>query len=90
MSARKSEKTPKSFEESLEKLNDIIERMESAELPLDDIIQSYEEGMVYLKFCREKLKAAELKIEKLQPDEGEEGPGDEEENEESKDSIDLF
>ncbi len=88
MPAKKSEPAPKSFEESLEKLNGIIEKLESADLPLDDIIQSYEEGMVYLKFCREKLKAAELKIEQLQP----EGEGDEpdQEDEEEKDAIDLF
>jgi exodeoxyribonuclease VII small subunit len=63
--------------------------MESAELPLDDIIQSYEEGMVYLKFCREKLKAAELKIEKLQPGD-DTGPEAATSSDEKKDDIDLF
>lgn len=85
---KKQKESEATFEEALEKLNTIVERMETAELPLDEIIQSYEEGMAHLKFCQEKLKAAEIKIEKLQLAEAPEGEEDGEKAE--KDDIDLF
>jgi exodeoxyribonuclease VII small subunit len=53
------------FESALQRLEEIVEAMEAGELPLDDLIARYEEGMGHLKFCEEKLKRAEQKIEKL-------------------------
>jgi len=85
---KKQKESDATFEEALEKLNTIVEKMETAELPLDEIIQSYEEGMAHLQFCQEKLKAAEIKIEKLQLAEAPEGEEDGEKAE--KDDIDLF
>ncbi len=54
-----------SFEQGLEKLESIVEQMESGELPLDKLISQYEEGNRYLKQCELKLKEAEKKIEIL-------------------------
>ncbi|MDR2462892.1 MAG: exodeoxyribonuclease VII small subunit [Verrucomicrobiales bacterium] len=56
------------FENAIARLEEIVERMESAELPLDHVISSYEEGMKLLAFCGEKLAAAERKIELLTRD----------------------
>jgi len=54
------------FEEALKKLEDIVETMESGELPLEALLARYEEGMRLLKICQEKLAEAELKIQQLE------------------------
>ncbi|MDR1304594.1 MAG: exodeoxyribonuclease VII small subunit [Verrucomicrobiales bacterium] len=56
------------FEDAVARLEEIVARMESAQLPLDSIIGNYEEGMKLLAFCGEKLTAAEQKIELLTRD----------------------
>lgn len=63
MSARK---TPKgSFEDSLNRLEKIVESLERGQVPLDDALNLYEEGIQLSKACAEKLKAAEMRIKKL-------------------------
>lgn len=57
------EKTaPLSFEAGIERLEDIVEQMESDKLPLEDLLLRYEEGLKLVKLCSEKLKAAEARI----------------------------
>ena len=53
------------FEDALERLESILESMESGNTPLADLVAKFEEGSTLLKVCQEKLKEAELKIEKL-------------------------
>ena len=64
----KSGKTPRdvTFEDAVEKLESIVEEMESDDLPLEKLLVRYEEGANMVKFCGEKLKAAELKVEQLE------------------------
>lgn len=58
--------TEKSFEEALSRLEEIVRIFEgSAEMPLEEMIASYEEGLGLAKFCQQKLDEAELKIEEL-------------------------
>ena len=54
------------FEEALEKLEGVVDAMESGELPLESLISKYEEGMRLAKVCQEKLAEAELKIQQLE------------------------
>lgn len=54
-----------SFETALEKLESIVESMESGEVPLADLLAKFEEGTRLLKVCETRLKDAELKIEQL-------------------------
>ena len=54
-----------SFENALEKLESIVESMESGEVPLADLLAKFEEGTRLLKVCEGRLKDAELKIEQL-------------------------
>ncbi len=54
-----------SFETALEKLESIVESMESGEVPLADLLAKFEEGNRLLKICESRLKDAELKIEQL-------------------------
>lgn len=66
MSASEGTKDEKlSFEEALEKLEFIVESMESGEIALEDLVLKFEEGDALLKCCNKRLKDAELKIEKL-------------------------
>jgi len=54
------------FEEALQKLEGIVEAMESDDLPLETLLAKYEEGAKLLKICQEKLAEAELKIQQLE------------------------
>jgi exodeoxyribonuclease VII small subunit len=54
-----------SFETALEKLESIVESMESGEIPLAELLAKFEEGTRLLKVCEARLKDAELKIEQL-------------------------
>jgi len=54
-----------SLEHSLHRLQEIAESLEQGDVPLDDAVNLYEEGIRISKECAEKLKAAELKIKKL-------------------------
>lgn len=51
------------FETAMERLEKIVEQMESGNLPLEDVIVRYEEGMKLVKICQERLAAAEQKID---------------------------
>lgn len=53
------------FEESLEKLENIVKKLESGEIPLDDAINEFNQAMKLAKNCDEKLKAAEEAITKI-------------------------
>ena len=54
------------FEEALQKLEGVVEAMESDDLPLETLLAKYEEGARLVKICQEKLGEAELKIQKLE------------------------
>lgn len=60
-----ADKKELSFEESLEKLESIVKKLESGEVPLDDAINEFTEAMKLAKACDEKLKNAEEAITKL-------------------------
>jgi exodeoxyribonuclease VII small subunit len=54
-----------SFEQAISRLERIVADMESAELPLEDVLKKYEEGTRLVRFCAQKLDEAEKKIELL-------------------------
>src|SRR5438876_524128 len=54
-----------SFEKALQRLEKIVEQMESAELPIEEVLKQYEEGIELVKFCGQKLEEAEKKVEVL-------------------------
>ena len=58
------------FEESLERLENIVKKLESGEVPLDDAIKEFNEAMNLAKKCDEKLKAAEEAITKIVKEDG--------------------
>lgn len=56
------------FESALEKLEEIVDKLESGDIGLDESIKQYEEGMKLLRFCTAKLEEVEKKIEILVKD----------------------
>ena len=62
--AKKKEK----FEEALQKLEAIVTQMEEADLPLEETLKAFEEGVRLARYCASKLDEAERKVEKLMRD----------------------
>ncbi len=60
-----SKKKENSFEESLNRLQEISEALESGEVGLEESIKLYEEGISLAKLCFSTLKDAELKVTEL-------------------------
>ena len=54
-----------SFEEALEKLEKIVNQLESGQIKLEDAVKVYEEGVQLKKICEKKLSDAQMKVEKL-------------------------
>jgi exodeoxyribonuclease VII small subunit len=64
MPAKASQTHPEiSFETAVERLEQIVEAMESDKLPLADLLVRYEEGTRLVKLCQQQLAAAEKRIE---------------------------
>jgi exodeoxyribonuclease VII small subunit len=53
------------FEEAQRELEQIVHRLESGEAPLDEALKLWKRGEELHRFCKERLDAAEGKIEEL-------------------------
>jgi exodeoxyribonuclease VII small subunit len=54
------------FEEAMQKLESIVDAMESGELPLESLMAKFEEGTRLAKLCQSKLAQAEVKVQQLE------------------------
>jgi exodeoxyribonuclease VII small subunit len=63
---QKSEKP--TLEAAMQRVTEIVSEMEEGSLPLEALILRYEEGVGLVKFCQEKLDAAEKKIQIISRD----------------------
>jgi exodeoxyribonuclease VII small subunit len=54
-----------SFETAMERLEKIVEEMESSKLPLEELLTRYEEGIRLVGVCNQQLAGAENRIETL-------------------------
>ena len=63
-----SEVKAPSFEEALQQLEQIVQKLEKGELPLEESLKLYEEGIRLSRLCHGKLEEAEGKIEMLMKD----------------------
>lgn len=66
---QKSSKDKMSFEKALKQLEEIVNKLESGDLGLEDSLELFEEGIKLSRFCSKKLELAEKKIEMLTKDE---------------------
>ncbi len=53
------------FEEALKQLEDIVRDLEGGKSKLDDAIKSYERGALLKQHCEDKLKQAQMRIDKI-------------------------
>ncbi|KHE71663.1 exodeoxyribonuclease VII small subunit [Halobacillus sp. BBL2006] len=60
-----------SFEEAMEQLEGLVEKLETGEVPLEKAIQYYQEGMKLSKICNEKLGNVEKQMQQIMNEHGE-------------------
>jgi len=54
-----------SFEEALKRLEEIVEKLESGELSLQEMVTNFEEGMRLSRHCKKILNEVQGKVEKI-------------------------
>lgn len=59
---------PASYELAVQELEQLVSRLESGQLPLDELLDAYRRGAALLAYCRERLQAVEDQVKLL--DEG--------------------
>lgn len=56
------------FEEALKRLEEMVQKLEEGNLPLDESLQVFEEGIELSRFCEQKLNQAEGRVEMILKD----------------------
>lgn len=68
MAGKKTAPAQGTFEESLHRLEEIVNQLEQGDVPLEDSLVLYEEGIRLSKTCAERLTRAETTLKKLNKD----------------------
>jgi exodeoxyribonuclease VII small subunit len=55
------------FEQAYQALTETVEKLEAGNLPLEEALSLYQQGMALAKFCNQQLDTAELRISVLSP-----------------------
>jgi exodeoxyribonuclease VII small subunit len=63
MPTAKKTEPGQNFESAMDRLEEIVEQMESGKMMLEELIVRYEEGMKLVKVCQERLASAEQRVE---------------------------
>ena len=58
------------FEDSLKQLEDLVERLESGEISLEESLQDFERGVTLVRTLRERLDQAQQRVDKIVEQEG--------------------
>ncbi|MGZ0086286.1 exodeoxyribonuclease VII small subunit [Caldibacillus thermoamylovorans] len=66
-----SEEKELTFEEAMKQLETIVEKLEEGNVPLEEAIAFFQEGMKLSKLCHDKLQQVENKLEYLLREDGE-------------------
>lgn len=66
-----SEKEKLTFEEAMEKLEQVVEVLEEGDVPLEEAIAKYKEGMELAKICHQKLTNVEEQLTEILKENGE-------------------
>lgn len=53
------------FEKAFSQLQEIVKKLESGELSLEESLKAFEEGVKFTRFCQDSLSSAEQKVEQL-------------------------
>lgn len=62
--------TKERYEDALAKLEEIVARMSQGDLPLEEMLKSFEEGIRLTRICAKKLDEAERRVQILLEEEG--------------------
>ena len=65
MSAAAETAAPPAFEQTLAQLEDLVARLESGDLPLDEALRAFEQGVRLTRECQSALSAAQQKVQLL-------------------------
>jgi len=70
MASKKNKEIPEeisslSFEKALSQLEDIVRQLEGGEKDLEESLEAYERGALLKAHCENKLKKAQLRVEKI-------------------------
>ncbi len=57
--------TPANYGAAVQELEQLIARLESGQLPLEDLLGQYQRGAALLQYCRERLQAVEAQVKVL-------------------------
>lgn len=60
-----------SFEQAMDKLEEIVQKLEAGDVPLEKAIDYYQDGMVLSKICSDKLTNVQDKMAKIVNEQGE-------------------
>lgn len=60
-----------SFEDAMEKLEEVVEKLEQGDVPLERAISMFQEGMSLSKLCHDKLKNVENSMDRILHEDGE-------------------
>ena len=60
-----SHQPPASYEAALAELDQLVGRIESGQLPLEQLLSGYQRGAELLQYCRDKLQAVENQVKVL-------------------------
>lgn len=63
-----AKKKEEQFEEAIKRLQLIVEKMEKGDLPLEEAMESFSEGMRLVQYCQQKLEQAENRVQMLLKD----------------------
>jgi exodeoxyribonuclease VII small subunit len=63
-----------SFEEAMQDLEEIVEKLETGDVPLEKAINYYQDGMKLSKLCNDKLNQVEDKMTKIMNEQGDLDP----------------
>lgn len=75
-----------SFEQAIENLTEIVDKIETGQVPLAESLQQYEKGMAMIQHCRRILLDAEKRIEEIAENDAEEAIEEDDDDFEDDDS----
>ncbi|AKO94089.1 exodeoxyribonuclease VII small subunit [Priestia filamentosa] len=65
-----SEEKEYTFEEAMEELEKIVDKLEEGDVPLEEAIDRFQEGMKLSKFCHDRLQKIETQMEQILQEDG--------------------
>lgn len=68
MSDTRKKEDEVSFEQAMERLDEIVSSMEGERMSLEDMVRSYEEGVSLLRVCRNRIDTAKRRVEMITAD----------------------